>query len=127
MAHTLIHWRHNLDGWVVDYLERQNISTKKENKKRKRWSQERKTEHANEVVDMMEEKGEINSLWRDFHLNLKAAREDKVGSAPPVFLGASPIISPNISSSKPIFNVVVSIGVPVVKPFIFFPPSPKDL
>lgn len=77
MAHTLIHWRHNLNGWILDYLIREDITTKKKMRKRKRWSQERKSEYVDEVVAMMEEKGEIDSLWRDFHLNLKAAREDK--------------------------------------------------
>lgn len=77
MAHTLIHWRQNLNGWILDYLIREDISTKKEMRKRKRWSQERKAEYVHEAVGMMEEKGEIDSLWRDFHLNLKAAREDK--------------------------------------------------
>lgn len=46
---------------------------------RNQWSQKKKSRYANEVVDMMDETGEVQSLWRDFHLNMKAARETKVG------------------------------------------------
>jgi len=44
---------------------------------REHWSQKRRTTYANEVVDTMEEVGEIDRLWRDFNIILKTARDTK--------------------------------------------------
>ncbi|OJD27336.1 hypothetical protein ACJ73_01270 [Blastomyces percursus] len=77
MAHTLIHWRYDLNEWVIDYLRRKDIFSDAEVLQREHWSQNRRSKYANRVVDDMEEGGEINRLWRDFNTNLKAAREAK--------------------------------------------------
>ena len=45
---------------------------------REKWSIRKKRDYANEVVDTMEQKGEIRALYRDFKHNLEAAREVKV-------------------------------------------------
>lgn len=82
MAHTLIHWRFHLNEWVIDYLTRQGVFTDARILERSHWSQKRQTKYANEVVDMMVESGEVQKLWRDFHINLKAAREIKVRHLP---------------------------------------------
>lgn len=79
MTHTLIHWRYHLNEWVTDYLERKGYFEDSKVVERNQWSQKKKSRYANEVVDMMDETGEVQSLWRDFHLNMKAARETKVG------------------------------------------------
>ncbi|KAK2790615.1 hypothetical protein FQN53_009084 [Emmonsiellopsis sp. PD_33] len=77
MAHTLIHWRYHLNDWVVDYLKRKDIFSDSKILEREHWSQKKRTKYANQVVDRMEEDGEINRLWRDFNTNLKAARDTK--------------------------------------------------
>ncbi|KAL2382429.1 hypothetical protein RJZ90_003271 [Blastomyces dermatitidis] len=77
MAHTLIHWRYDLNEWVIDYLRRKGIFSDTKVLEREHWSQKRRSKYANQVVDDMEEGGEINRLWRDFNTNLKAAREAK--------------------------------------------------
>lgn len=41
-------------------------------------SQKRKTRNAIHVIEKMAEAGEIDKLWRDFHLSLKTAREKNV-------------------------------------------------
>ncbi|OAX81809.1 hypothetical protein ACJ72_03851 [Emergomyces africanus] len=78
MAHTLIHWRYHLNEWIIDYLQRKGIFSDKEILEREHWSQKKRSKYANQVVDDMEEGGEVNRLWRDFNTNLKAARESKV-------------------------------------------------
>ncbi|OJD12051.1 hypothetical protein AJ78_07293 [Emergomyces pasteurianus Ep9510] len=78
MAHTLIHWRYHLNEWIIDFLQRKGIFSDTEILEREHWSQKKRTKYANQVVDDMEEGGEVNRLWRDFNTNLKAAREAKV-------------------------------------------------
>ncbi|KAJ9297368.1 hypothetical protein DTO271G3_4661 [Paecilomyces variotii] len=75
MAHTLVHWRFHLNEWVISYLEHQGVFSDEKIIERSHWSVKRQTKYANEVVDSMVETGEVNRLWRDFHINLKAARE----------------------------------------------------
>ncbi|KAI9923476.1 hypothetical protein ASPWEDRAFT_40514 [Aspergillus wentii DTO 134E9] len=75
MAHTLTHWRVHLNEWVVDYLDRMKYLEDERILERSHWSQKRKAKYAFEVVGTMVETGEVQRLWRDFHINLKAARE----------------------------------------------------
>ncbi|CAL5871149.1 uncharacterized protein PFLUO_LOCUS5395 [Penicillium psychrofluorescens] len=76
LAHTLTHWRFHLNEWVVGYLERKGHMDRDEVIKRNDMSQKRKMKNANAAVDRMVEADEIEKLWRDFHLNLKSAREN---------------------------------------------------
>ena len=46
--------------------------------RRNNMSQKRKTRNAIEVLDKMIKAGEVEKLWRDFHMNLKSAREQTV-------------------------------------------------
>lgn len=46
--------------------------------RRSNLSQKRKTRNAIDVINMMVEAGEIDKLWRDFHINLKSARSATV-------------------------------------------------
>ncbi|GAD95100.1 conserved hypothetical protein [Paecilomyces variotii No. 5] len=75
MAHTLVHWRFHLNEWVIDYLEKRGVFTDEKVVERSHWSVKRQTKYANGLVDSMVETGEVKRLWRDFHINLKAARE----------------------------------------------------
>ncbi|KAJ5664126.1 hypothetical protein N7507_004857 [Penicillium longicatenatum] len=75
LAHTLTHWRFHLNEWVVDYLDRMGQMADSEVLRRNGLSQKRKTRNAIAVLDGMVATGEVEKLWRDFHTNLKAARE----------------------------------------------------
>ncbi|KAJ5204481.1 uncharacterized protein N7498_005360 [Penicillium cinerascens] len=75
LAHTLMHWRYQLNEWVVDHLDRMGHMKDSEIIRRNNLSQKRKTRNAIEVVTQMAQAGEIDKLWRDFHIALKSARE----------------------------------------------------
>ncbi|KAG0155049.1 putative transcription factor IIIc-like protein [Penicillium digitatum] len=75
LAHTLTHWRYHLNEWVIDFLERTGHMDDDEILRRNDMSVKRKTRNANEVLGSMTGTGEVDKLWRDFHINLKSARE----------------------------------------------------
>lgn len=82
MAHTLLHWRYELNDWILDYLRRKGVFSDSEVLKRENSSQNKRSKHANSVVDAMEEAREIDRLWKDFNLNLKTARSMPVSLLP---------------------------------------------
>ncbi|KAI9044974.1 uncharacterized protein KD926_010297 [Aspergillus affinis] len=75
MAHTLTHWRFHLNEWVVDHLARVGHVSDEKVLERGHWSQKRKAKYASEAFRDMVEGGEVKKLWRDFHINLRTARE----------------------------------------------------
>ncbi|KAJ5188454.1 hypothetical protein N7472_007468 [Penicillium cf. griseofulvum] len=75
LAHTLTHWRYHLNEWVIDFLERTGHMESDEILRRNDMSVKRRTRNANHVLDSMTGSGEVDKLWRDFHINLKSARE----------------------------------------------------
>ncbi|KAI5290110.1 hypothetical protein KEM54_002431, partial [Ascosphaera aggregata] len=77
MAHSLLHWRYELNEWVVDWLTDQDILTKKQIRRRRKWSTIRQTRYANSVVDMMVEFKEVDKLWKDFKKTVRYARDTK--------------------------------------------------
>ena len=86
-AHALLHWRYHLNSWVLSWLESEDHTSPEKIIEREKWSVKKRSEYANKVVDGMEEKGEIRALYRDFKINLEAAREAKVcysSSDPPI-------------------------------------------
>lgn len=64
MAHTLHHWRHHLNTWVVDYLIREKHCTPEKLVQRDKWSERKRRKYANKIVDEMDENGEIKKLHR---------------------------------------------------------------
>jgi len=70
-----MHWRYQLNEWVVDYLDRMGHMKDSEVLRRSNLSQKRKTRNAIEIVSQMAQAGEIDKLWRDFHITLKSARD----------------------------------------------------
>ncbi|KAL4989301.1 hypothetical protein BDW68DRAFT_186520 [Aspergillus falconensis] len=78
LAHTLTHWRFHLNEWVVEHLRSAGYFSDKKILKRSQYSQKKKNKHAAKAVNKMIESGEIKKLWRDFHINLRAARESTV-------------------------------------------------
>ncbi|KAF9252153.1 hypothetical protein CBS147333_481 [Penicillium roqueforti] len=75
LTHTLTHWRYHLNEWVIDFLERTGHMDADEILRRNDMSVKRKTRNANDVLDSMTGSGEVDKLWRDFHIKLKSARE----------------------------------------------------
>ncbi|KAL4894107.1 hypothetical protein BDV59DRAFT_21889 [Aspergillus ambiguus] len=75
MAHTLTHWRCHLNEWVVEHLRQTGYLSDDAILRRSHWSQKRKEKYAAEAMRTMIENDEIKKLWRDFHINLKTARE----------------------------------------------------
>jgi hypothetical protein len=80
LAHTLTHWRYHLNEWVIDFLDRTGHMESDEILRRNDMSVKRRTRNANDVLDSMTGSGEVDKLWRDFHINLKSAREKEVSS-----------------------------------------------
>ncbi|KAI5285482.1 hypothetical protein KEM52_002426, partial [Ascosphaera acerosa] len=77
LAHNLLHWRWELNQWVLDWLRTQEITTEKQVRRRKKWSVRHQTRYANSIVDMMVELKEIDKLWKDFKKTVQYAREAK--------------------------------------------------
>ncbi|KAL5356846.1 hypothetical protein BJX96DRAFT_143490 [Aspergillus floccosus] len=75
MAHTLTHWRAHLNEWVIDHLRQTGYLSDEAVLKRSHWSQRRKEKYATEAMRTMVENDEVKKLWRDFHINLRTARE----------------------------------------------------
>ncbi|KAI9827829.1 MAG: hypothetical protein M1832_004318 [Thelocarpon impressellum] len=78
-AHSLTHWRHHLNEWVLDFLEGAGHTTPESILRRDGWSSKRRREYANAVVDKMVGAGEIKKLYRAFKDTLEAARDAKPG------------------------------------------------
>ncbi len=78
MAHTLTHWRFHLNEWVVEHLRITGYMSDKKILKRSQYSQKKKNKHASKAVKKMIDSGEVKKLWRDFHINLRTARESNV-------------------------------------------------
>lgn len=73
-AHALAHWRVHLYQWVEDYLEQEGYLSAKDVLQRDKWSTKKRQEYANEVVDKMEETGQIKALYRDFKRETETAQ-----------------------------------------------------
>ncbi|KAL2841586.1 hypothetical protein BJY01DRAFT_217392 [Aspergillus pseudoustus] len=75
MAHILTHWRYHLNEWVVEHLRTTGYMSDRKIIKRSHMSQKKKNKHAAKAIVKMVESGEVKNLWRDFHINLRTARE----------------------------------------------------
>ncbi|PYI08599.1 transcription factor IIIc-like protein [Aspergillus sclerotiicarbonarius CBS 121057] len=75
LAHTLTHWRFHLNEWVTGYLKHKGYLSDTAVLQRNNWSQKRQIKNAVRVFESMVENGEVKKLWRDFHINLRTARE----------------------------------------------------
>jgi hypothetical protein len=78
-AHSLIHWKHALNGWVTDQLRSEGHLEPTKLAQREDWSKKKRSEYANGIVDEWEDGNQIKDLYRDFKANLEAARERKMG------------------------------------------------
>ncbi|KAJ5247596.1 hypothetical protein N7468_002579 [Penicillium chermesinum] len=75
LAHQLTHWRFTLNEWVVNYLESKGHKDDAEVLRRSKMKQKHKTRHAIDVHNTMISTGEVEKMYRDFHIVLKSARE----------------------------------------------------
>jgi len=78
-AHSLIHWKHALNEWVVQTLEHQGFLEPEKLAERIKWNQRKLSALANEIVDEWVDNGEIKSLYKDFKNNIETARNAKQG------------------------------------------------
>ena len=78
-AHALYHWRYHLNQYVLDWLKRHGHTAPEKIVEREGWSVNKRANYANDVVDGMEEDGEMKILYKEFKENLAAARDAKVG------------------------------------------------
>jgi hypothetical protein len=77
-AHSLIHWKHALNGWVIDRLKSDGHLSGSKLAEREDWSIKKRSKYANSIVDDWEEEKEIKALYRDFKINLDTARQGKL-------------------------------------------------
>ncbi|CAE7021612.1 hypothetical protein CFE70_003025 [Pyrenophora teres f. teres 0-1] len=75
VAHTLYHWKYHLYQWVKDYLKAEGHLTAEKLVKRDGWSDRKREKKARKIVDHMEEKGQIRSLYNSYKNQLQAALE----------------------------------------------------
>jgi hypothetical protein len=76
-AHTLLHWKWNLNEWVLDNLETEGYLTPAKIVDREKMKAKQRREYANAIVDNWERDGQIKSLYRDFKGQREVAREAK--------------------------------------------------
>jgi len=76
-AHSLIHWKHALNDWVIDRLKTDGHLAAPKLAEREDWSTNKRSKYANRIVDEWEDEGEIKALYRDFKINLDVARQGK--------------------------------------------------
>ena len=77
-AHSLHHWRHRLNYYVLNLLRFHSHLTPEKIVEREKWSIRKREKYSNEVVDEMVESGEIRKLYKEFKDNLEAARASQV-------------------------------------------------
>lgn len=63
---------------MIDHLRQTGYLSDEAVIKRSHWSQKRKEKYATEAMRTMVENDEVKKLWRDFHINLRTARESVV-------------------------------------------------
>ncbi|PYI29608.1 hypothetical protein BP00DRAFT_437570 [Aspergillus indologenus CBS 114.80] len=81
LAHTLTHWRFRLNEWVTDHLRLKGYLSDARILERSHWSHRKQTKYAIKAVEKMVQEGEVKKLWRDFHIDLRTARETSVAKA----------------------------------------------
>ncbi|KAE8451476.1 hypothetical protein EG329_003549 [Mollisiaceae sp. DMI_Dod_QoI] len=79
-SHTLIHWKYNLNQWVIGALEEAGELTPAKLAEREAMNLKKRTKYANAVVDNWEASRQIKDLWRDYKNQTETARELKAKS-----------------------------------------------
>ncbi|KAF2736059.1 hypothetical protein EJ04DRAFT_562825 [Polyplosphaeria fusca] len=83
MAHTLRHWRHHLNNWVINYLKGKGHLNAPKLVERDSWSIKERGKCATNIVDDMEASGEIRKLYKlykdQINFAVTAANEYRFG------------------------------------------------
>ena len=74
-AHMLQHWRHALNQYVLGVLQTAGLTTPEKIVERESWSNRKKNDFANKVVDDMGKSGETQHLYKSFKGSLESARD----------------------------------------------------
>lgn len=77
-GHNLHHWRYDLNFYVINWLKKQGHVAPEKILERENWSTKKREKYSNDVVDEMEESGELRTLYDEFKQNLQAARTARV-------------------------------------------------
>ncbi|MCJ1461927.1 hypothetical protein MMC07_000527 [Pseudocyphellaria aurata] len=78
-AHSLHHWRMQLNTYVLNWLGNNGHLSPEKILEHAQWNNKKRENYSNAVVDGMEESGEMRILYRDFKHDLDAARSAKTG------------------------------------------------
>lgn len=77
VAHTLFHWRHHLNSWVVEYLERKGHLKSEKLVERDKLSMRKREKQARKIVKAMEKEGKIKELHKLYKDQVEFALEAK--------------------------------------------------
>ncbi|KAI9760900.1 MAG: hypothetical protein M4579_001401 [Chaenotheca gracillima] len=76
-AHSLLHWKYQVNSWVVDFLTDEGHNTQEQILERNSWSMRKRLDEANHVFDDMKERGDVQNLWQHFKLMIRTASAEK--------------------------------------------------
>lgn len=74
MGHKLTHWKYHLNQALLAYLEEQGVLSAEAIVAREKLNKKKREKEAENVVDIMQETGVINEMWRGLQDNLEDAR-----------------------------------------------------
>jgi hypothetical protein len=97
-AHNLLHWKHHLNHYVLNWLKTRGHTTADKVIERENWSTKKRCQYANDVVDSMVGTGEMKILYKEFKENLDAARSARVSD---ILLISGTCVTPADGSSFP--------------------------
>jgi hypothetical protein len=74
MGHKLTHWKFNLNQSLLEYLEEQGVLSAEAIVAREKLNKKKREKEAENIVDQMQETGEVDKLWRGLQDDLEDAR-----------------------------------------------------
>lgn len=74
MGHKLTHWKYHLNQSLLTYLDEQGVLSAEAILAREKLSKKKREKEAENVVDIMQETGVIQQLWKDLQKDLEDAR-----------------------------------------------------
>lgn len=74
MGHKLTHWRYHLNQSLLTYLEEQGVLSAEAIVAREKLNKKKREKEAENIVDLMQETGMIDQMWRGLQDDLEDAR-----------------------------------------------------
>lgn len=74
MGHKLTHWKYHLNESLLKYLEEQGVLSAEAIVAREKLNKKKREKEAENIVDRMQETGEINKMWQGLQDDLEDAR-----------------------------------------------------